>query len=152
MTEKKIAKPVEILLVEDNPLDVELALHALRDNHLENRIQVVRDGSEALDYIYCQGEFADRDANDVPNVILLDLKLPKVSGLEVLERLKSDPNTKNIPIVVLTSSDQDRDIEKCYEYGVNSYIVKPVDFEQFTDAIRQIKYYWVLLNKPINNS
>ena len=152
MTENKITKPVEILLVEDNPLDVELTLHALRENHLENRILVVRDGSEALDYIYCQGEFADRDANDVPSVILLDLKLPKVSGLEVLERLKSDPKTKNIPVVVLTSSDQDRDIEKCYEYGVNSYIVKPVDFEQFTEAIRRIKYYWVLLNKPINNS
>ena len=151
MTKNMFSNPVEILLVEDNPLDVELTLHALQEYHLENRIQVVRDGAEALDFIFCEGKYADRNARDVPRVILLDLKLPKMNGLEVLERLKSDPKTRAIPVVVLTSSDQDRDIQKCYEFGVNSYIVKPVDFEQFAEAIRQIKYYWVLLNKPIND-
>ena len=151
MTKNMFSNPVEILLVEDNPLDVELTLHALQEYHLENRIQVVRDGAEALDFIFCEGKYADRNTRDVPRVILLDLKLPKMNGLEVLERLKSDPKTRAIPVVVLTSSDQDRDIQKCYEFGVNSYIVKPVDFEQFAEAIRQIKYYWVLLNKPIND-
>ena len=151
MTKNMIANQVEILLVEDNPLDVELTLHALKEHNLENKIQVVRDGAEALDFIFCKGKFSERNFQDVPRVILLDLKLPKVSGLEVLERLKSDPLTKAIPVVVLTSSDQDKDIQKCYEFGVNSYIVKPVDFEQFAEAIRQIKYYWVLMNKPIND-
>ena len=140
--------PVEILLVEDNPSDVELTLHSLRSSNLTNHIEVVRDGAEALDFIFCTGSYADRYADNVPNVILLDLKLPKVDGLEVLQRIKSDPRTRKIPVVVLTSSREDRDIVDSYQLGVNSYIVKPVDFEQFTAAVRQIGLYWRLLNQP----
>jgi two-component system response regulator len=135
--------PVEILLVEDNPNDVELALHALRKNNLTNRIEVVRDGAEALDFIFGNGADSNR-----PKVILLDLKLPKVDGLEVLKRLKSDPQTRSIPVVMLTSSREERDIINSYELGVNSYIVKPVDFEQFTEAVRQLGLYWLLMNQP----
>jgi len=135
--------PVEILLVEDNPDDVDLALHALRKNNLTNRIQVVRDGEEALDFIFGKGADSNR-----PKVILLDLKLPKVDGLEVLKRLKSDPQTRPIPVVMLTSSREESDIVKSYELGVNSYIVKPVDFEQFTEAVRQLGLYWLLMNQP----
>jgi CheY-like chemotaxis protein len=135
--------PVEILLVEDNPNDVELALHALRKNNLTNRIEVVRDGEEALDFVFGKGVDSNR-----PKVILLDLKLPKVDGLEVLKRLKSDPRTRSIPVVMLTSSREECDIVKSYELGVNSYIVKPVDFEQFTEAVRQLGLYWLLMNQP----
>jgi CheY-like chemotaxis protein len=138
--------PIEILLVEDNPNDVELALHALKKNNLSNRIEVVRDGAEALDFIFGKGVDSHR-----PKVILLDLKLPKVDGLEVLKRLKSDPQTRSIPVVMLTSSREECDIVKSYQLGVNSYIVKPVDFEQFTEAVRQLGLYWLLMNQPPTN-
>jgi CheY-like chemotaxis protein len=138
---------VEILLVEDNLSDLELALHSLRSSKLSNQIEVVRDGAEALDFIFCTGPYAHRDIENKPKLILLDLKLPKVDGLEVLKRIKSDPRTCRIPVVVLTSSREDGDIVDSYQLGVNSYIVKPVDFEQFTEAVRQIGFYWLLLNQ-----
>jgi CheY-like chemotaxis protein len=140
--------PVEILLVEDNPTDLELALRALRMHRVGNRVHVVRDGEEALDFLLCTGPYADRDPNGAPKVVLLDLKLPKVDGLEVLRRIKGDPRTKTIPVVVLTSSREERDVVGSYELGVNSYIVKPVDFEQFSAAVRELGCYWVLLNQP----
>lgn len=139
-------RPVEILLVEDNPNDVELALHALEKNNIANHIEVARDGAEALDFLFGTGAYAGRNIQDGPKVILLDLKLPKVDGLEVLEQIRSDPRTKNIPVVMLTSSREERDIAESYNLGVNSYIVKPVDFEQFTEAVRQLGLYWLLLN------
>ncbi len=133
--------------MEDNSSDVELTLHSLRSSNLSNRIEVVRDGAEALDFIFCTGSYAHRDIANNPKLILLDLKLPKVDGLEVLERVKSDPRTCKIPVVVLTSSREDCDILDSYQLGVNSYIVKPVDFEQFTEAVRQLGFYWLLLNQ-----
>jgi two-component system response regulator len=139
---------VEILLVEDNPNDVELALHALKKNNLANHIEVVRDGAEALEFLFATGGYAGRNVDNGPRVVLLDLKLPKVDGLEVLRRVKADPRTRSIPIVVLTSSREERDIVESYELGVNSYIAKPVDFDQFTEAVRQLGYYWLLLNQP----
>ncbi len=142
------SNPIEILLVEDNPNDVELALHALKKNNLTNRIEVVRDGEEALEFIFGKGVNSDLPNEQRPKVILLDLKLPKVDGLEVLKRLKSDPQTRSIPVVMLTSSREERDIIESYRLGVNSYIVKPVDFEQFTEAVRQLGLYWLLMNQP----
>lgn len=139
---------VEILLVEDNPNDVELTLYALKKNNLANQIEVVRDGAEALGFIFCTGAYAHRSTQDNPKVILLDLKLPKVDGLEVLQRVKSDSRTRMIPIVILTSSREESDIVESYQLGVNSYIVKPVDFEQFIEATRQLGLYWLLLNHP----
>ena len=141
-------EPVEILLVEDSPHDVELTLHALRRSNVTNHIEVARDGAEALEFIFATGAHADRDINNGPKVILLDLKLPKVDGLEVLRRIKSDQRTKNLPVVVLTSSRESRDVADAYALGVNSYIVKPVDFEQFADAVRELGLYWLLLNEP----
>ncbi len=138
-------QPVELLLVEDNPDDVELTLHVLKKNKLTNRIQVVRDGAEALDYLF--GSDGHPSPLCCPKVVLLDLKLPKVNGIEVLGKIRSDPRTKSLPVVVLTSSREDRDLFLCYELGVNSYIVKPVDFVQFTEAIRQLGLYWLLLNE-----
>ena len=136
---------VEILIIEDNPNDLELALHALRRHHLANRIQVARDGEEALTYLFG----ADGSKSPpIPKVILLDLKLPKVDGIEVLRQIKGNEQTRKIPVVVLTSSREDRDIVETYDLGVNSYIVKPVDFEQFTEAVRQLGLYWALLNQP----
>ena len=138
---------VNILLVEDNQADVELTLHALARNNLTNPVKVVQDGAEALDFLFCAGAYKSR-ANSKPKVILLDLKLPKVDGLEVLERVKSDERTREIPVVVLTSSREERDMVESYRLGVNSYITKPVDFQQFTEAVRQIGLYWLLLNQP----
>ena len=143
-----IEMPLEILLVEDNPNDVELALHALKKHNLANRIQVVRDGAEALDFIFARGAFSHRDINQIPRVVLLDLKLPKVDGLEVLRQVKADPRTRKVPVVVLTSSREERDVVESYSLGVNSYILKPVDFQQFTEAVRTIGLYWLLLNEP----
>jgi len=138
----------EILLVEDNPNDVELTQHALKKHKIANRLHVARDGVEALDYIFGRGEYAGRRIEDAPKMILLDLKLPKLDGLEVLRQLKSNPHTRAIPVVMLTSSQIESDIIESYQLGVNSYIVKPVDFEQFTEAVRQIGLYWLLLNQP----
>lgn len=141
------ALPVEILLVEDNPDDLALALRALRKANLTNRIHIARDGVEALEFIFCQGPHAERMMEDVPRVILLDLKLPKVDGLEVLKQIKTDPRTLHIPVVMLTSSREQNDLVECYKYGVNSYIVKPVDFEGFAASVQQIGMYWLLLNQ-----
>lgn len=139
---------VEILLVEDNPEDLKLCLRALQKAALSNRIQVARDGAEALEWVFCEGPHADRKIEDVPKVILLDLKLPKVDGLEVLQRIKSDPRTKSIPVVVLTSSKEQNDVVRSYNYGVNSYIVKPVNFDGFARAVQELGMYWLLLNQP----
>lgn len=140
-------EPVQILLVEDNPNDVELTLQALRASRLANEIKVVRDGAEALDFIMCRGPHANRDINVGPKVILLDLKLPKVDGIEVLRQTKADPRTKMIPVVVLTSSTQDKDIVDSYQLGVNSYIAKPVDFQQFIEAVNHLGLYWLVYNR-----
>ncbi|CCF84346.1 Response regulator receiver protein [Nitrolancea hollandica Lb] len=146
---KHVSEPyVEILLVEDNPHDLELTMHALRQHQLANRIHVARNGLEALDFLLCRGAFAGRSIADTPKVVLLDLKLPLVDGIEVLRQIKANPDTQAIPVVVLTSSREEKDIVETYQLGVNSYIVKPVDFVQFTDAVRQIGLYWVLLNEP----
>ena len=142
------ANVVELLLVEDNPQDLELALRALKKANLTNRIQIARDGADALDFIFCEGAFVDRRIADRPKVILLDLKLPKIDGLEVLKRLKGDPRTKVIPVVVLTSSKEQRDVVESYQLGVNSYIVKPVNFEGFVEAVRNLGLYWLLHNQP----
>jgi two-component system response regulator len=151
MKEKKMEnlKAAEILLVEDNPNDMELTLRAMSTYNLANKIYVAKDGAEALDYVFGEGAYNKRDMKDKPQVILLDLKLPKMDGLEVLRKLKSDERTKVIPIVVLTSSTEDRDVIESYELGVNSYIVKPVDFDKFISAVSQIGLYWMLLNKPL---
>jgi two-component system response regulator len=137
---------MEILLVEDNPEDVEITLRAFQKYNLSNKIQVVRDGEEALECIFCTGRYADRSVSD-PRLILLDLKLPKVDGIEILQRCKSDPRTKSIPIVILTSSREERDLVNSYNLGVNSYVVKPVDFSQFTESVRQVGLYWMVMNQ-----
>lgn len=139
---------VEILLVEDNPRDVELTLRALKKHNLANKVHVVKDGAEALDFIFATGIYAERNINDQPKVILLDLKLPKVDGMEVLRRIRADERTKCIPVVVLTSSQEERDIVESYKLGVNSYIVKPVDFDKFLSTVQELGLYWLLLNKP----
>lgn len=139
---------VDILLVEDNPSDIKLALYAFQKQHLANQISVVRDGAEALEFIFCTGRYEHRRIDDFPKLILLDLKLPLVDGVEVLRQIKSNDRTKTIPVVVLTSSREESDIVESYNLGVNSYIVKPVDFEQFTEAVRQLGFYWLLLNQP----
>jgi len=140
-------RTVEILLVEDNPNDIELTMHALKQANLSNPIHVVRDGAEALDFLFATGAYAQRSVRNGPKVVLLDLKLPKIDGIEVLKRIRSHPDTKTIPVVALTSSHEDRDLRECYEFGVNSYIVKPVDFDQFTEAVRLVGSYWLLLNQ-----
>ncbi len=139
---------IEILLVEDNPNDAELTIRALKKNNLINKIIHLKDGAEALDFIYCEGAYQGQQRSVKPRVILLDLKMPKVNGIEVLRRLKSDPSTKQIPVVVLTSSNEDPDVATCYGLGVNSYIVKPVGFDNFTQAVAQLGFYWMLLNQP----
>ncbi len=136
--------PIDILLVEDNPADAELTIRALRKHHLTNPIHRVEDGAEALEFLFGNG----RSANAALRLILLDLKLPKVDGLEVLRRIKSDPATRTLPVVMLTSSREERDLVESYRLGVNSYIVKPVDFEQFTQAVQELGLYWLLLNQP----
>jgi len=138
----------EILLVEDSPLDVELTLEALRRGNLANQIHVVRDGEEALDFLFCRGEYHARSFDSPPQLILLDLKLPKVDGLEVLRAAKSDPRTKAIPVVILTSSREEKDMVNGYLLGVNSYIQKPVDFEQFRQTVQQLGLYWLVVNLP----
>lgn len=138
----------EILLVEDNPNDIKLTLHAFKRSNLANQIHVARDGAEALDYLFGAGAYAGRSLEQGPRVILLDLKLPLIDGFEVLRRIKQDPRTSAIPVVILTSSAEERDIVDSYALGVNSYIVKPVDFEQFTEAARTLGMYWLLLNQP----
>jgi two-component system response regulator len=138
---------LDIILVEDNPDDVELTLDALKTHKLSNRVKVLRDGEEAVDYFFGTGKYADRDVCDRPKVILLDLKLPKVDGLEVLRRIRSDERTKTLPVVVLTSSNEQKDRIESYQLGVNSYIVKPVEFDSFARAVAQIGFYWLLLNK-----
>jgi two-component system response regulator len=142
------AFPLEILLIEDNPRDAEMAMRALKKNNLANRLVWVKDGAEAIDYIFGRAEAPGVFSSSRPKLVLLDLKLPKVDGLEILERLKRDPRTCNIPVVVLTSSREESDIVRSYQAGVNSYIVKPVNFEKFTESVKQLGMYWLLLNEP----
>lgn len=137
-----------ILLIEDNPDDEALTLRALQKNNILNMVVVARDGAEALDYLFCRGTYAQRDPLDQPELVLLDLKLPKVDGLEVLKQLRADPETHRLPVVILTSSNEQRDIVMGYDLGANSYIRKPVDFTQFTEAVRQLGVYWLVLNVP----
>ena len=139
---------VEILLVEDDPEDLDLTMRALNDAHVCNRIQVARDGEEALDFIFCRGPHSERDRDCHPKLILLDLKLPKVDGLEVLQQIKGDPRTRGVPVVILTSSKQEQDMVQGYQLGANSYIQKPVDFDQFQSTIKSLGYYWLLVNQP----
>jgi len=139
--------PVEILLVEDNPQDAEMTIRALKKHNLANRIHHVIDGAEALNFLFATGSYGDRKVEDRPKVILLDLKLPKVDGLEVLKKVKADERTRTIPVVVLTSSKEERDMVESYRLGTNSYIAKPVDFDQFVEAIRQMGLYWLILNR-----
>lgn len=142
-----IKELLNILLVEDNPDDVELALHALKKNNIVNHVEVVRDGQEALDYLFCKGKYSN-STHPLPGLILLDLKLPKVDGIEILKNIKVDRKLKLIPVVVLTSSKEERDIIESYNLGVNSYIRKPVDFDQFVETVKHIGFYWLLINEP----
>jgi len=139
---------IELLLVEDNPQDLELAQRSLRKANLANRTHVARDGAEALDFVFGSGSFAGRNVTDELKVILLDLKLPKIDGLEVLRRIKGDVRTRVIPVVVLTSSREQRDVAEAYQLGINSYIVKPVNFERYAEAVRDLGLYWLRLNQP----
>ncbi len=139
---------IEILLVEDSPADVELTLHALRHNNLANRIHVARDGEEALDFLFCRGPHEGRSFQSPPKVVLLDLKLPKVDGLEVLGEIKGDSRTKAIPVVILTASRDEKDMVNGYHLGVNGYIQKPVDFEKFRQTVKQLGLYWLVVNEP----
>jgi len=138
----------DILIVEDSPEDAELALHALRRESLANDIFVVRDGEEALDFLFCRAAFAQRSFDHPPKLVLLDLKLPKINGIEVLKQVKADPRTKAIPVVILTSSKEERDLVSGYDLGVNSYIQKPVDFEQFRETVKRVGLYWLVTNQP----
>ena len=140
-------RPKHILLVEDNPDDVELTLMSFRENKIVNEVDVVRDGVEALEYLFAEGRYAHRDRNDLPELVLLDLKLPRLSGIEVLKRLRADSLTKLVPIVILTSSSEDVDILASYDNGANSYVRKPVDFRQFVEAVKNLGTYWLLLNQ-----
>lgn len=142
-------RQVEILLVEDNPADAELTVRALKTHNLANHLEIVRDGAEALDFIFATGAHADRHVQNTPKVILLDLKLPKVDGIEVLRRIKADERTRAIPVVVLTSSREERDVVESYQLGVNSYVVKPVEFDRFARSVSDLGLYWLLVNHPI---
>jgi two-component system response regulator len=139
---------VDILLVEDNPQDAELTIRALKKHNLANRLITVEDGAQALDFIFCRGKYATRELSHSPKVVLLDLKLPKVSGLEVLRALKQDERTRTIPVVVVTSSREDPDIKTAYSLGANSYVVKPVDFDAFAESVSSLGLYWLLVNQP----
>lgn len=139
--------PMEILLVEDNPADVELTLRALKKHNLANQVKVVNDGAQALDYLFASGAYEGENRQPPPKVVFLDLKLPKVDGREVLRRMKADAKTRIIPVVVLTSSQEERDIAESYKLGVNSYVVKPLDFNKFVEAVSELGLYWVLLNQ-----
>jgi two-component system, response regulator len=139
---------VEILLVEDNPTDAELTTRALKRKNLVNKLLWVKNGAEALDFLFATGDYAGRNPDDVPKLILLDLRMPKVDGMQVLHRIKEHETTKKIPVVILTSSREDRDIVESYELGVNSYVSKPVEFEEFIDAVSTLGLYWMLINKP----
>jgi len=141
-------KEIEILLVEDNSSDAEMTIRVLKKNNLANRLLHVKDGAEALDFIFAEGEYANRQIENVPNLILLDLKLPKVNGLQVLQKIKSDERTKKIPVVMLTSSREDPDINKCYSMGANGYVVKPVEFDAFSKTVANIGLYWMIVNEP----
>ncbi len=146
--DEKDLNEVEILLVEDNPDDAELTTRALKKHNLANKLHWVKDGEEALNFIFAEGSYANRRVEQKPKVVLLDLKLPKVDGLEVLKKVKSDERMKSIPIVILTSSTEERDVVESYRLGVNSYIRKPVDFEEFVQAVAELGLYWLLLNEP----
>lgn len=139
---------VEVLLVEDNASDAEMTIRALKKNNLANRLLHLKDGAQALDFIFAEGEYADRQIKHTPKVILLDLKMPKVNGKEVLQKIKSDARTRKIPVVVLTSSREDPDIKDCYDLGVNGYVVKPVEFDEFHKAISDLGLYWLIVNEP----
>lgn len=141
-------REVEILLVEDNPTDAELAIRALKKSNLANKLEWVKDGAEALDFIFAKGAYAQRSVTNGPKVILLDLRLPKVDGMEVLRQIKSDERTHTIPVVVLTSSKEDRDVAESYQLGVNSYISKPVEFDEFAKTVSELGLYWLLVNRP----
>lgn len=142
----------DILLVEDNPDDAELAIHALRREHLANHIYIARDGEEALDFLFCRGTFASRSFDSPPKLVLLDLKLPKVDGIEVLKQCKNDARTRAIPVVIMTSSKEERDLVSSYDLGANSYIQKPVDFEQFRETVKTAGLYWMVINqRPATN-
>ncbi len=140
---------LDILLVEDNQDDVDLALHALQKGKLANNICVARDGEEALDFLFCRGTFANRSFDRPPRLVLLDLKLPKVDGMEVLKQVKRDPRTKTIPVVIMTSSKEERDLLAGYNLGANSYIQKPVDFDQFRETVKSVGLYWLVINQPV---
>lgn len=141
----------DILLVEDNVNDADLTIRALRKNNISHKLVHLKDGEQALDFIFCKGDFAGRDANELPKLIILDLKMPKVDGLEVLRRIKSDEHTKVIPVAILSSSNQYKDILDCYRHGANSYIVKPVEFEGFVKVISNLGSYWMFLNQTPHN-
>lgn len=138
----------DILLIEDNMHDAELAIRSLKKNNLINNLIHLKDGAEAIDFLFGEGSFSGRNVEEVPKVILLDLKMPKVNGIEVLTRLKSDERTKKIPVVILTSSKEDPDIQTCYGLGANSYVVKPVEFSEFAKAVSDLGMYWMLINQP----
>ena len=149
MEEKSMSlDETEILLVEDNPTDAELTMRALKRKNLVNQLVWVKDGAEALDFIFAKGEYSNRNPENLPKLILLDLRMPKVDGLEVLHAIKENEKTKNIPVVVLTSSQEDRDIVESYKLGVNSYVSKPVEFDEFIEAVSTMGFYWILINKP----
>ncbi|MBC7874702.1 MAG: response regulator [Ferruginibacter sp.] len=141
---------VEVLLVEDNPVDAEMTIRSLKKYNMANNLVHVKNGKEAVDFIFGTGTYAGvRDLTFPPKVVLLDIQMPKMNGIEVLEKIKADPRTRNIPVIILTSSNESPDIQKCYDLGANSYIVKPVNFESFAEAIKNLGFYWLLLNQPL---